>query len=63
MPANSIKKAKMPTVVTTLEAKLKINADFEAGKREVSIGSELGIQPTAVRAILADKQKYKDIAK
>jgi hypothetical protein len=31
-----------------LKKKLKIIADFEAGKREINIGRELGIQPAAV---------------
>jgi hypothetical protein len=56
-------KAKRPTVVITLEIKLKIIAHFEAGKLAVSIGRELGTVPTTLRAIIADKQKYKDVAK
>jgi hypothetical protein len=31
-PAQSLKKAKRPRIVMTLEMKLKIIADFEAGK-------------------------------
>jgi hypothetical protein len=63
MSAQSIKKVKRPSVVKTLETKLKIIADFEAEKRAVSIGHELGIQSITVRTTAADKQKYKDIAK
>jgi predicted transcriptional regulator len=59
MSAQSIKKTKKPSVVTTMETKLKIIADFEAGKRAVNIGRELGIPPTTVRKIVADKQKYR----
>ena len=48
-------KAKRPRVVPTLEMKLKIIADFEAGKRAVDIGREHGILPTTVRTIVADQ--------
>jgi hypothetical protein len=37
----SFKEVKRPGAVTTLETKLKIRADFEAGKREISIGREM----------------------
>jgi hypothetical protein len=40
-----------------------IIADFEGGKWIVSIGHEHGILPSTVRTIIADGQKYKDIAK
>jgi hypothetical protein len=48
MSAKSIKKAKRPRVVMTLEIKLKIIADSEAGKQAVNIGHEMKarIQPT-----------------
>jgi predicted transcriptional regulator len=59
----STKKANRPRVVMTLDTKLKIIADFEAGKCTVNIRHELGIPPTTVRTIVADKQKYKDVAK
>jgi hypothetical protein len=55
MPAQSIKKAKKLRVVTTLEMKLKITGDFEAGKQAVNIGRELVILPTATRTIVARK--------
>jgi len=48
-------KAKRPRVVPTLEMKLKIIADFEAGKRAVDIGREHGILPTTVRTIVNDQ--------
>jgi hypothetical protein len=54
MSAQSIKKVKRPSVVKTLEKKLKIIADFEAEKRAVSIGHELGIQSITVRTTVAD---------
>jgi hypothetical protein len=63
MFAQSVKKAKRPIVVMTLEIKLKIIADFEAGKREVSVGRELGVPPTAMRTVVADKQRYKNDVK
>jgi hypothetical protein len=59
MSAQSVKKAKRQRVGTTLETKLKLNAEFEAGKRAGRVGRELGISATAVRTIVADKQKYK----
>jgi hypothetical protein len=49
MFAQSIKEAKRPRVVMTLETKFKITADYEAEKRTVNIGSEMKkvrIQPT-----------------
>jgi hypothetical protein len=63
MSLQSIKKAKRSRVVTILETKLKSIAEFEAGKRVVSIARELGIPPITVRTIEADKQKYKYVAK
>jgi hypothetical protein len=39
--------------------KLKTIADFEVGKRAGNIGSELG----TIGTIVADKQKYQDVAK
>jgi hypothetical protein len=43
---------------------LKIVADFGAGKCAVNIGCEHGILPlTTIRTIVADEQKYKDVAK
>jgi hypothetical protein len=38
--------AKRLRVVTTSEAKLKIIADFEAGKRAIIVGRDLVIPPT-----------------
>jgi hypothetical protein len=46
-----------------LKTKLKINADFEAGKWTTDIRCELGIPPRTVRITVADKQNYKDVAK
>jgi hypothetical protein len=44
-----------------LETTLKIVANFEAEKRAVHIGREVGIPPTTLRAIVDDKQKYRDV--
>jgi hypothetical protein len=41
MFAQSVNKAKRPREVTTLEAKLKIIADYGVGKRAVNIGREM----------------------
>jgi hypothetical protein len=49
--AQSIKKAKMPRVVMTLERKLNI-ANFAAGKQAVNRGRELETAPKAVRTIV-----------
>jgi hypothetical protein len=58
MSAQSSKIAKRLRVVTTLEKKSKIIADFEDGRRVVSrpIGRELGIPPKIVRTSVADKK-------
>jgi hypothetical protein len=42
--AQSVKKAERPRVVTTLETKLEIILNSEAGERVVNIGLELGIR-------------------
>jgi hypothetical protein len=55
MSAPSIKKAKRPRIVTTLGTRWNSAADFEAGKRAVNIGRDLGIPPAAARPIVADK--------
>jgi hypothetical protein len=54
---NSNPNAKRSRVVLTLEMKLKISPDFEAGKSAFNIRHEHG------RTIVTDKHKYKYVAK
>jgi hypothetical protein len=44
-----------PRIVPTLETKLKIIADFEAGKEAINIRHEHGIPPTTVRIVVGDR--------
>jgi hypothetical protein len=50
MSVESGKNAKGPKVMTS-EMKLKIIADFEVGKRDVSVGQELETPPPAIRSV------------
>jgi hypothetical protein len=60
--AKSNEKAERQKVVPTLQTKLKIIADFEAGKQTADIRYEHGILSTILRTV-ADKQKYKYVSK
>jgi hypothetical protein len=60
----SDEEAKRPKVVTTLEMKLKIIADFEYGILAANIVHGHRIVPTAVSTVVANKQKkYKGVKK
>jgi hypothetical protein len=56
--AQSIKKATRLKVVTILEKKLKIIADFEGENRTMNIRRELGTPSTTVKVTSGGKQKH-----